>query len=385
MNRVLVLGGGFGGLATAHELRGRLAAEDEIVVIDKGSHFMVGFRKTWELVGESKMALGQRPLAELEELGLHFVSGEITSIDPEAIAVEVGGRRIDGDAMVVALGAQLAPERIPGFGGRALNVYSRRGIPDAAEALRSFGGGRLVVGVFGLPYKCPPAPYEIALLIAEKFQARGIEVEISVFTPQPSSMPILGDAGCNVIEGRLGDNGINFLPSHKAVAVQDGEILFENDRMPYDLLLGVPPHRCPTVVVESGLAIDGGWVNVNSSSLQTRFPGVYAIGDNVALLMANGKPLPKAGVFAEAEGRVAAHHIVAALKGQESPVSFEGRGGCFLEVGRGEAMMVEGQFLASPAPQVRLAGPSRHFLEQKRAFESERLTSWFSRTPGEVE
>ena len=380
MNRVLVLGGGFGGLATAHKLRQLLAPEDEIIVVDKGSHFMVGFRKTWELVGESKMAVGERPLADLESFGIRFVSGKITAIDAEAIAVEVGGRRLNGDAMVVALGAQLAPEWIPGFAGRALNVYSRQGIPQAAEALRSFSGGRLVVGVFGLPYKCPPAPYEIALLVGETLQARGVEVETSVFTPQPMSMPILGDAGCNVIEGRLGENGIAFLPSHKATAVEDGEIVFADGRLPYDLLLGVPPHRCPSVVVESGLANEGGWVSVDRGTLQTRFPGAYAIGDIVAVPMANGKPVPKAGVFAEAEGKIAAQRIAATLKGQESAATFEGRGGCFLEVGRGEAMMVEGEFLASPAPQVRLSGPSRHFLEQKRAFESERLTSWFAQT-----
>jgi sulfide:quinone oxidoreductase len=380
MNRVLVLGGGFGGLATAHKLRQLLAPEDEIIVVDKGTHFMVGFRKTWELVGESTMAVGERPLADLESFGIRLVSGEITGIDPEAIAVEVGGRRLSGDAMVVSLGAQLAPERIPGFGGRALNIYNRQGIPGAAEALRSFSGGRLVVGVFGLPYKCPPAPYEIALLVGETLQARGVEVEMSVFTPQPMSMPILGDAGCNVIEGRLGENGIAFLPSHKATAVEEGEIVFADGRLPYDLLLGVPPHRCPSVVVESGLANEGGWVSVDPGTLETRFPGVYAIGDIVAVPMANGKPVPKAGVFAEAEGRVAAQRIAATLKGQESAATFEGKGGCFLEVGRGEAMMVEGEFLASPAPQVRLSGPSRHFLEQKRAFESERLTSWFAQT-----
>ena len=117
--------------------------------------------------------------------------------------------------------------------------------------------------------------------------------------------------------------------------MEDGEIVFESGRLPYDLLLGVPPHRCPSVVVESGLAKDGGWVSVDSRTLETQFPGVYAIGDDVAVLMANGKPLPKAGVFAEAEGRVAARHIAAALKGRESAATFEGKGGCFLEVGPG--------------------------------------------------
>ena len=121
-------------------------------------------------------------------------------------------------------------------------------------------------------------------------------------------------------------------------------------------------------------------MSVNSGTLETQFPGVYAIGDIAAVPMANGKPLPKAGVFAEAEGRVAARRIAAALTGRESQATFDGKGGCFLEVGRGEAMMVEGEFLASPAPQVRLTGPSTSFLEQKRAFEKERLTSWFAQT-----
>jgi sulfide:quinone oxidoreductase len=201
---------------------------------------------------------------------------------------------------------------------------------------------------------------------------------MDVFTPQPMSMPLLGQSGCDVIESRLAENGVTFLPNHKATAVEAGEVVFANGRRPYDLLLGVPPHRCPTVVKQSGLAGDGDWVRVNPRTLETSFAGVYAVGDVVEILMANDKPLPKAGVFAEEMGTVVAERIAAAFAGQAPTAAFAGEGGSFLEVGNGEAMMVRGQFLAEPAPEVILTEPSRAYLEQKRSFEVERLRGWFA-------
>jgi sulfide:quinone oxidoreductase len=378
MKRVLILGGGFGGVATAHHLRQKLSPKDEVILIDRRTHFMVGFRKTWALVGESSLEAGQRELATLERQGIQVVHGTITTIDPSARAAEVDGRRIEADAMVVALGASLAVNRIPGFSAYALNVYDPQEIPRAAEALRNFPGGRVVVGVFGTPYKCPPAPYEIAIKVNEFFQTRGVEAALEVFTPLPMSIPILGQSGCGVIEGRLAENGIAFLANHQATAVEAGEIIFTTGRRSYDLLLGVPPHRCPDVVAQSGLTDSGNWVRVNPATLETRYPGVYAIGDVVELPMADGKPLPKAGIFAEAMGQAVADRIAASFTGQESDTTFEGRGGCFLEVGSSQALMVEGWFLARPAPQVTLTGPSLAYLQEKRAFETERLQAWFS-------
>jgi sulfide:quinone oxidoreductase len=188
---------------------------------------------------------------------------------------------------------------------------------------------------------------------------------------------VLGEAGCNVIEGRLADNSITFLPNHKATAVEAGEVVFASGRRPFDLLLGVPPHRCPTPVANSGLT-DGAWVRPNPRTLETKFPGVYAVGDLVEIPMADGKPLPKAGVFAEAMGQVAAEHIAASFAGRQSGAAFKGEGGCFLEVGGGQAVMVQGSFLAQPAPQVALTEPSRQYIEDKRAFETDRLQRWFA-------
>jgi sulfide:quinone oxidoreductase len=373
----LILGGGFGGIATARRLKQKLDEKDEVILVDRRDYFMVGFRKTWALVGQSTLEAGQRPLDSLTSLGIRVMRDPVTRIDPGGRAAWMGDQRISADALVIGLGAELASDAIPGFQQYAHNVYDPQEIPRAAEALQEFQGGKLLIGVFGVPYKCPPAPYEMALLIRETLQARGVKASIEVFTPQPVSMPLLGQAGCDIIESRLADNGITFLPNRKATAIEAGEVVFANERRSYDLLFGVPPHRPPAVVRESGLVGESGWVSVNSRTLETNFPGVYAIGDVVQIPMSNGKPLPKAGVFAEAMGETVADRIAATFTGQEPESTFSGEGGCYLEVGGGQAMMVKGHFLAVPNPEIALTEASPKYFEEKQSFESQRLQTWF--------
>jgi sulfide:quinone oxidoreductase len=289
----------------------------------------------------------------------------------------MGDQRLSADSLVVALGAELAPEAIPGFQQHAYNVYDLQDIPRAAQALNEFEGGNLSIGIFGIPYKCPPAPYEMALLIREALEARQIEANIEVFTPQPVSMPLLGQVGCDIIEGRLADHGITFLPNRKATAVESGEVIFANERRRFDLLFGIPPHRPPGVVRESGLVGESGWVTVSPRTLETQFPSVYAIGDVVQIAMGNGKPLPKAGVFAEAMGETIADRIAATFAGKEPDAVFKGEGGCYLEVGSGQAMTVKGHFMAVPEPEIALTEASAQQLEEKRTFETQRLQNWF--------
>jgi sulfide:quinone oxidoreductase len=377
MKRVLILGGGFGGVAAARRLRQTLDEHDEVILVDRRDYFMVGFRKTWALTGQSTLEEGQRPLDSLAHLGVRVMHDPVTRIDPAGRTAWMGDQRLSADALIIALGAELATEAVPGFQEYAHNVYDPQEIPRAAQALGDFQGGKLLIGIFGVPYKCPPAPYEMALLVRETLKSRRIQAEIEVFTPQPVSMPLLGQVGCDIIEGRLAEHGISFLPNRKATAVEAGEVAFPNERRRFDLLFGIPPHRPPAVVRESGLVGESGWISVNSRTLETPFPDVYAVGDVVQIMMGNGKPLPKAGVLAEAMGETVADRIAATFAGREPEATFKGEGGCYLEVGSEQAMMVKGHFMAVPEPEIALTEASAQYLQEKRAFETQRLQSWF--------
>ena len=378
-HRVLILGGGFGGVAAAVRLRSLLDDADQIVLVDRRTHFMMGFRKTMAVVGREPMAAGMRPLAALETKGITVRRAGIEAIDPAGCAAVVDGERIEADAMLVALGADVAPGAVPGLAEHGHNVYSTDGVPEAAAALAAIERGSVVVGIFGAPYKCSPAPYELALLAREAAEARGAKLSWSVFTPQPMSIPQIGKAGCEALEGRLAGLFIEFRPNAKAERVEADRVVLAGDggEIGFDLLLAVPPHRVPAVVVEAGLAENGGWVKVNPRTLETAFDGVYAAGDVTGFPTATGQPFPKAGVFAESEGVTVAERIAARLSGRDPDATFDGSGFCFLEVGNGEAMLVRGNFLAEPAPDVELTTPSKAFLDEKARFERERLDAWF--------
>ena len=378
MASVLILGGGFGGVAAAVSLSKRLTSDDPITLVDRRESFFFGFRKTWAFLGTAPLVEGTRPLKALERHGIEVLKGTIESIDPGTRSAVVDGERLDSDAMIVALGAQAKPESMPGLTEHGLNFYDPLNLDAAAAKLAAFDGGRVAIVISNLAYPCPPAPYETALLLVEYFSAKSVEAEIHVYSPKPMSLPVLGETSCSVLEGRLSEQGIVFHPMHTVEKIEEHQVRFETTADPYDLLIGIPGHVCPQVVVDSGLTNGGAWVKVDSRTLETGHDGVYAVGDVVSIPLADGKPLPKAGVFAEAQAKVAAARIASRLTGEAPTAAYDGSGYCFLEVGHKEAMLVSGNFLAEPHPDVQLAEPAAEHFEAKVELERSRLSEWFS-------
>ena len=377
MARVIVLGAGFGGIATATRLRALVDASDEVVLVDRRADFAMGLRKTWAITGVHPMAEGIRPLARLRAQGIDVRQGTVETIDAAARQVTIDGETLDADAIVVALGAEQVPGAIPGLAEHGINAWDRSQADRAHDALSSLESGRLLVGVFGTPYACPPGPFELALLASEQLRARGADLAVEVFGPMPIALPVVGPAESAKVEAILEAAGIPLHLGRAAASVEAGTVRYaDGGTLDFDLLLAIPPHRCPRVIVEAGLAAEGGWVAVDPATLATAFPGVYAIGDCTVIKLAHGLPLPKAGLFAEAEGYAVAEQVVASLAGTTTASRFAGEGTCYAEVAGGRAIEIRGRFLADP-PEIEISPPSVEHMAGKVAFETDRLAAWF--------
>ena len=371
---VLVLGGGVGGLVTANELRRRLEPADRVIVIERQRQHLFQPSLLWLMVGRRRRDQIERPLRELLAPRVELIEADIQSIDPLTRRIETTAGVFGGDALVVALGAEPDREAVPGFRAAALDFFSAEGATACARALDSFKGGRVVVSVAALPYKCPAAPFEAALLLDDELRRRGLRQrsEIDVYSPEPAPMPVAGPLIGGAVVGLLEARGIRFHPGSRVERFEPDShevVLADGSRVNYDLLAGVPPHRAPAVVRESPLAGDTGWVPVDRATLETRHERVHAIGDVTTITLANGKPLPRAGVFAHAQALVVAREIVATFAGRPSPAGFDGVGYCWVETGAERAAFAVGNFYAEPDPTLALRAPGRSWHAGKVLFE----------------
>jgi sulfide:quinone oxidoreductase len=356
-----------------------LGDDHEVVLVDAKPEFAMGLRKLWELVGHRTVAEGSRSRQLLARHGIDVVAAAILSIDAAGLRAQTSEGWLDGDHLVIALGAVSRPDLVPGLAEHGQDVWSFTGVPAAAEALRRFDGGRILVLIAGAPYPCPPAPYECVLHLDEHLRGRGLRerTELAVTTLQPMLMPNAGREGSEWMERQLAERGIVSRVGAKTERVEAGRVVLADGEERFDLLIAVPPHRPPAVVSESGLTAQHGWVAVDRETLATGHERVFAVGDVTLIPLANGLPLPKAGVMAELQGTRVARAIAAELRGEPEPPPFDGRGFCPVELGEHAAAFVEGEWYAEPEPTVRIAGPSAELAAEKRAFETEHLARWF--------
>jgi sulfide:quinone oxidoreductase len=371
---VLILGAGFAGLELASRLSGSLADEVRVTLIDQNDSFSFGFSKLDVMLGRRAPADIRLHYREISKEGVEFRQERVTSIDPERRRVDTDSEAYEADILAVALGADYDFAATPGFEAGGFEYYSVAGAERLRDALPDFESGRIVIGILGHPFKCPPAPFEGALLVHDLLTDRGVRdtTEIRVFGPMAAPVPVTKEVSQAFLD-ILAERRIEYVPKQLVVRLDPQAKQAElagGETVPYDLFIGVPVHRAPEVVERSGLAVDG-WVPVDHANLATRFPGVYAIGDLAGL------PMAKAGVFAEAAARVVADDIAATLHGTELEQPYEGAGNCFIEFGGGMVGKVEANFLGGPEPTARLVGPSRELAAEKKSFGATRRERWF--------
>lgn len=379
---VIVLGGGVGGLVAANILRSKLKKTHRVILIDRERDHLFAPSLLWLMTGLRTAAKISRPLARLKKKGIEVIHGEIESIDPTQKTVTVNGEKLHGDFLIVSLGAAMVPEAIPGLAEAGHNLYTLDGAEDIRDAINELQSGKIALLTAAPAYKCPAAPYEAAMLLEYHCRKRKIrdQVEIDLYTAEPGPMWIAGAEVTAAVRGMVEAKGVGYHPTHQVEKVDPArkQIVFTNGtKANFDLLVYVPPHRVPEVISGAGLAEDGGWVPVDRHTLETRFKGVFAIGDVNGIPLKVGKPLPMAGVFAHGQAEVVANNIAVAIKGKGSTATFDGHGDCFIEAGDGKAGLGRGNFYAEPTPTMKLYNLGRHWHAAKVAYEKYWLRRWF--------
>ena len=371
---VVVLGAGFGGLELSTMLSEASGGEIDVTLIDKNDSFVFGFSKLDLMFGHEKPDAVRMAYSEIAKPGVRVLRETVTAIDPEARRVTTDAGTHDADILVIALGADYDIDATPGLAEAGNEFYSVAGAERLAEIIPAFSEGHAVIGVSDAPFKCPPAPSECALLLDEALTARGVReaCQISFVIPLPSPVPPSPEASAT-LEAAFAERDIKLITGRRVSSLDPGHnvvVLDDGSELPFDLFLGVPKHRAPEVVIASGMTEDG-YVPVDPATLETRFPGVYAVGDVATA------GVPKAGVFAEGAAKIVAQALIAKLRGGEAPGRHLGRGTCYIEFGRGQIGSVDIDFLSGPERTGTFNAPSATKVAEKERFGSSRRARWF--------
>ncbi len=374
--RVVVLGAGFGGLEVAARLSEECGAEVEVVLVDQAEGFVFGFSKLDVMFGRVSPDHVLHRFADIVKPGVRFVRSTVRAIDPGARRVLTDDGTLEADILVVALGAGVHPEETPGLVEGGHEFYSVAGAFGLRDELAAFAGGRVVVGVTSTPFKCPPAPSETVLLLHQMLVRRGLREQSEITLVMPFGVPIPpSPQASQALLAAFEERGIRWHPGVLVTALDPERkvaLLSAGEPLPYDLFLGVPAHRAPQVVADSGLTVQG-WIPVDPLTLRTEFPGVYAVGDLTSV------GTPKAGVFAEGQAAVVAAQIVDLVRGASQAPAYDGHGICYLEVGDDLVGKVDVTFRTGELPTGDLVGPSTDLAAEKSDFGASRVSRWFGR------
>lgn len=385
-NKLVILGAGIGGLSVVKELAESGVALDDldITVVDKDFSHFLGFTLPWVMRGWREPASAPIEPTTAALSGINTVTGTVAAVDQSARVVTLSdGTQIGFDALIVATGARNVVDKVPGLqdavdAGIAVHYYCIEDAARAHEALQRFAGGKLVFMVASLPYRCPVAPYEGALLAADLLRDNGRReaTDIAVYTPERQPMPSAGPyAGLELIE-MLGREGIPFHPEHTVQRIDADRRMIHfagGSTTEFDLLVFVPPH-------EPALTLDGGWITVDTY-MATGYPGIFAIGDATAVNTASGRTVPKAAIFAKNGAKAAAHNALRHIGLVNDDAALSGEGYCYIDVGGHVSALGKGDFFATPRPVIHLSEPTERLHHAKGAEEKDWRALWEGAVP----
>lgn len=371
--KVLVLGGGFGGVAAALAARASLPPEHEVTLInrDRVSH-LCGMNPMF-IVGERDVRKTGRSLGQLANRGIDFVEANITEIDTAGRLVRSADAVFEYDYLVVALGASYDWAAVPGS-ETAYSFYDLDTSRRLRRRLSRFRKGRMLISVAAPPYKCPPAPFETAMLLNWYFRKQGIrrDTELIVTIPEPGPMGVAGPQASKQLREDLDRRGIELRTSAGVKQVsRDGREahLADGSSIRADIIATVPIHRVPQIVASSGLTAGKPWTPVEQATLETNVSDVFAIGDVNTVPFGEGFAVPKAGVFAAGQGETVAEVIVSRILGSTPPRAYDGFGECFMAYSATQSAMVGGEFLAPGGADVEVKPPTASGMRSKERFE----------------
>ena len=346
--RVVVLGGGVGGTLVANLIAKELGREAAVTVVDgTGMHiYQPGFLYVaLDQANALWLARDERTLLRKE---VALVVDQATRIDPVAQTVTLArSGSLAYDYLVVATGSRLDRAAVPGYGDTH-DFYSFEGALRLREELRRFKGGRIVLGVAGIPYKCPPAPVEFVLMTEEYLRKRGIREKSSVTLLSPLNRAFTIESASKLVQPIFDQRGIGlgtFFNVESVDAEKRTVSSIEGETAEYDLLVLVPPHKGSAVVIDSGLGDAGGWIPTDRSTLAHKeYERIFAIGDATDL------PISKSGSTAHFEAPIVASRIASFVRGTAPKAAYGGRVMCFLETGGGRATSLRFDYAHPPVP-----------------------------------
>jgi sulfide:quinone oxidoreductase len=316
--RIVILGGGCGGVVAATHLGRKLGADHDVILVDRRAEhlFMPAF--LFLMLGQRQPRDISRSLKILEKRNVKIIQSEILGINPAHQEISLQNGKINYDYLIVSLGLQTRPDLVPGFAQSSLHPWEMESALSLREALTNFRGGRVVVGVPLGPYRCPPAPYEAQWMLDGYFREKGMRdrVQIEYFTRDPEPT---GEAHDPVVwmDSESKRRGIKQNYDFVVRAIDPGRKVVQglyNYNISYDLLVMVPPHRPAQVLLDSGLADTETGIRVDYETLETKWENVYAIGDCADM------PASKAGGVAHQEADVLAHNLSVEITGKGRPV-----------------------------------------------------------------